>query len=141
MLAVTVSTSAAQRTLSIHELQGAGNISRFLGQTVAVEGVVTALRSTGFYLKEPAPDDNAATSEGIFVVTRGHEGAEPTGGGQQVNVDALLVHVANASVRMVIDRRDRALTFVAGPGGGVELETRGRTLGGRAWQPRQNTKI
>ncbi|MGH3788183.1 MAG: tandem-95 repeat protein [Pseudonocardiaceae bacterium] len=61
----------------IHDIQGAGHISPFAaqvitdpGQAVAgVPGVVTALRSNGFYMEDPAPDANPATSEGIFVFT------------------------------------------------------------------------
>jgi predicted extracellular nuclease len=57
----------------IHEIQGASHISPFRGQTVAgVEGIVTALRLSsgrGFYMQDPAPDADDATSEGIFVFT------------------------------------------------------------------------
>ena len=40
------------------------------GQTVSnVQGIVTALRTNGFYMQDPVPDANDATSEGIFVFT------------------------------------------------------------------------
>ncbi len=40
-----------------------------VGQNVRVPGVVTAVAANGFYLQDPNPDANAATSEGIFVFT------------------------------------------------------------------------
>jgi predicted extracellular nuclease len=52
----------------IHTIQGAGHTSPLLGQTLdAVTGIVTAKRSNGFYLQDPLPDADDATSEGIFV--------------------------------------------------------------------------
>lgn len=64
--------------LRIHDIQGTGWVSPSDGQAVTnVPGVVTALRtsgSRGFWLQDPNPDDNPATSEGIFVYT----GAKPT---------------------------------------------------------------
>ncbi|HEU5102148.1 MAG TPA: endonuclease/exonuclease/phosphatase family protein [Roseiflexaceae bacterium] len=54
----------------IHTIQGAGHLSPLSGQVVLnVQGIVTARRSNGFYLQDPAPADNDATSEGIFVFT------------------------------------------------------------------------
>ncbi|CAN1210926.1 5'-nucleotidase/2',3'-cyclic phosphodiesterase [Tumidithrix helvetica PCC 7403] len=56
--------------IRIHDIQGAGHISAYAGQTVTgVEGIVTAIASNGFYLQDPNPDANDATSEGIFVFT------------------------------------------------------------------------
>ncbi len=58
----------------VFEIQGAGHRSAFEGQTVATQGVVTALASNGFYLQDAAGDGDAATSDGVFVFT----GAAPT---------------------------------------------------------------
>ncbi|MET3807514.1 putative extracellular nuclease [Nakamurella sp. UYEF19] len=60
--------------LRIHDLQGASFVSPLNGQSVTnVPGIVTAVRaagsSRGFYLQDPTPDMNPATSEGIFVFT------------------------------------------------------------------------
>jgi predicted extracellular nuclease len=68
---VTVSTLVA-----IHDIQGNGNTSPLLDDTVVTEGIVTALRTTGFFLQAPAAtyDADAATSEGVFVYT----GSAPT---------------------------------------------------------------
>jgi predicted extracellular nuclease len=56
--------------VAIHDIQGAGHKSPLLGQAVRdVPGVVTALTSNGFFLQDPNPDADEATSEGIFVFT------------------------------------------------------------------------
>ena len=54
----------------IHDIQGAAHISPLNGQTLGnVPGIVTAKRSNGFYIQDPNPDSDPATSEGIFVFT------------------------------------------------------------------------
>ncbi|MER7184949.1 endonuclease/exonuclease/phosphatase family protein [Streptomyces hyaluromycini] len=68
-------TSPAQADgLRIHDIQGTTRISPYAGQKVTdVPGIVTATRtygsSRGFWLQDPTPDDNPATSEGVFVFT------------------------------------------------------------------------
>jgi hypothetical protein len=57
-------------TIRIHDIQGAAHISPLNGQLVTnVPGIVTAIASNGFYLQDPNPDNDDATSEGIFVFT------------------------------------------------------------------------
>jgi uncharacterized protein len=51
----------------IHDIQGAAHISPLLDQQVKTSGVVTAKRSGGYYIQDPAPDTSDATSEGIFI--------------------------------------------------------------------------
>jgi predicted extracellular nuclease len=54
----------------ISEIQGRAHISPLVGQQVSgVHGIVTATRSNGFYFQDPNPDDDPATSEGLFVFT------------------------------------------------------------------------
>jgi uncharacterized protein len=54
----------------IHHIQGAGHLSPLAGlRPTDVPGIVTAPRSNGFYLQDPNPDADDATSEGIFVFT------------------------------------------------------------------------
>lgn len=56
--------------ISIHDIQGNGHISPINGQVVKdVKGVVTAIRSDGFYLQETKPDNNPDTSEALLVFT------------------------------------------------------------------------
>jgi predicted extracellular nuclease len=55
---------------TISKIQGAGHISPYRNQNVSdVEGVVTVTSFDGFYMQSIAPDDDPATSEGIFVFT------------------------------------------------------------------------
>ncbi|MGW5202655.1 lamin tail domain-containing protein [Streptomyces spiralis] len=60
-------------SLRIHDIQGTSRISPQSGRTVTnVPGVVTAVRSTGskgYWIQDPEPDGNPATSEGLFVFT------------------------------------------------------------------------
>ena len=53
----------------ISAVQGSGSASPFDDQAVIVEGVVTALRNSGYFLQEELVDEDAdfTTSEGIFV--------------------------------------------------------------------------
>jgi predicted extracellular nuclease len=54
----------------IHDIQGAGHLSPRSGQVVAgVSGIVTARGSNGFWVQDPNPDADPATSEGLFVFT------------------------------------------------------------------------
>ncbi len=54
----------------IRAIQGAAHLSPLAGTAVTnVRGVVTATRSTGFFLQDPCPDAAPSTSEAIFVFT------------------------------------------------------------------------
>lgn len=59
--------------LAVHDIQGASFVSPQDAKAVTnVPGVVTTLRtsgSKGFWLQDPTPDTNPATSEGVFVYT------------------------------------------------------------------------
>jgi hypothetical protein len=58
-------------TARIHHIQGAAHTSPLTGRFVAdVPGIITAKLSNGFYMQDPTPDANEATSEAIFVFTR-----------------------------------------------------------------------
>jgi len=79
-----IEVPALPGALRIHDIQSAIHISPELNNTVTnVPGIVTALATNGFWLQDPQPDADNATSEGIFVFT----GSAPT-----VNIgDAVLV--------------------------------------------------
>jgi predicted extracellular nuclease len=81
-LAVRVAASVA-----IHDIQGAAHISPYAGRAVITEGIVTARAANGFYLQDPSPDANEATSEAIFVFTGG---APTVAVGDAVRVMALV---------------------------------------------------
>jgi predicted extracellular nuclease len=60
--------------LRIHDIQGTGWLSPQNGQKVTnVPGIVTGVRSAGsskgYWIQDPAPDSDPATSEGVFVFT------------------------------------------------------------------------
>jgi len=69
---------------AIYDIQGSGDASPIVGQTVTTEGVVTANFQVGgkkgYYIQDATGDGNPATSDGIFVYS-----ATPT-----VNVGDLL---------------------------------------------------
>ncbi|MFF8949642.1 endonuclease/exonuclease/phosphatase family protein [Streptomyces sp. NPDC014940] len=72
--AVVLTSPAHAASVRVHDVQGTTRISPFAGQKVTdVPGIVTAIRtygsSKGFWLQDPTPDDNPATSEGVFVFT------------------------------------------------------------------------
>ena len=58
---------------AIHAIQGAGQASPLAGRWVLTRGVVTGVKSNGFFLQEPdaSVDADPATSEGVFVFTSG----------------------------------------------------------------------
>jgi len=71
---LAVPLQAAVAPVRIHDIQGHSRISPLNGQPVGgVPGIVTGVRSwgssKGFWLQDPQPDDDPATSEGIFVST------------------------------------------------------------------------
>ena len=73
----------------IAKIQGPGHISPYRNQDVnQVEGVVTVVQSDGFYLQSMVPDDDPATSEGIFVYT---DSPPSVNIGDQVVLDARVV--------------------------------------------------
>lgn len=56
--------------VEIHDLQGASHTSPLAGRMVSgVAGIVTGKLGNGFYLQDPTPDADEATSNGIFVFT------------------------------------------------------------------------
>ncbi|MEU3026475.1 endonuclease/exonuclease/phosphatase family protein [Streptomyces incarnatus] len=72
--AVVLTSPAHADAVRIHDIQGTTRLSPYAGQKVTdVPGIVTATRtygsSKGFWLQDATPDDNPATSEGIFVFT------------------------------------------------------------------------
>ncbi|MFJ4520504.1 endonuclease/exonuclease/phosphatase family protein [Streptomyces sp. NPDC088810] len=71
---IALTSPAHADSVRVHDIQGTTRISPFAGQKVTdVPGIVTATRtygsSKGFWLQDPTPDANPATSEGVFVFT------------------------------------------------------------------------
>lgn len=73
---------------TIEQIQGAAHLSPLAGQPVdGVEGVVTVVGPDGFWMQSTTPDDDPATSEGVFVYTRGDVAVSV---GDAVSVDGVV---------------------------------------------------
>ncbi|WP_320779770.1 endonuclease/exonuclease/phosphatase family protein [Streptomyces sp. CRN 30] len=71
---VVIVSPAHAESVRVHDIQGTTRISPYAGRQVAdVTGIVTGVRgygsSRGFWIQDPEPDADPATSEGIFVFT------------------------------------------------------------------------
>jgi len=67
---VLLALSANAHALTIGEIQGTEHLSSYQGSVVSnVEGIVTAVSTTGFWMQDLTPDANPLTSDGIFVYT------------------------------------------------------------------------
>ena len=57
--------------VAVHDIQGSGTTSPLVAQVVSTSGIVTGLKSNGFFLQTPdaSADADPNTSEGIFVFT------------------------------------------------------------------------
>ncbi|MDR6980396.1 putative extracellular nuclease [Streptomyces sp. 3330] len=71
---VALSAPAHADTVAVHDIQGTTRLSPYAGQAVTgVAGIVTGVRtygsSKGFWIQDPNPDADPATSEGVFVFT------------------------------------------------------------------------
>jgi predicted extracellular nuclease len=73
--------------VAIHDIQGASHLSPLAGKPVKTDGIVTAVAGNGFYLQDPNPDADIATSEGILVFTGGAPTVEP---GDDIEVTGLV---------------------------------------------------
>ncbi|MFJ2672498.1 endonuclease/exonuclease/phosphatase family protein [Streptomyces sp. NPDC087525] len=73
LLAGAGAPASASSGIRIHGIQGTGRISPLVGTPVAeVPGIVIGVRtsgSRGFWIQDPRPDGDDATSEGVFVFT------------------------------------------------------------------------
>lgn len=67
----TISLNVPPPVTAIHTLQGSGDITPFNNQTVSTTGIVTSLRTNGFFIQTPDADidNDPATSEGVFAFT------------------------------------------------------------------------
>jgi uncharacterized repeat protein (TIGR01451 family) len=60
--------TTVMEAVRIHDVQGAAHLSPYEGQYVCqVPGIVTAVTWNSFYMQDPMPDGDDATSEGILV--------------------------------------------------------------------------
>lgn len=67
-VAAVLGAASAVAAVSIAEINGNRFLSSFKDKNVTgVTGLVTAVASNGIYLRSTEPDDDPATSEGLFV--------------------------------------------------------------------------
>ncbi|MFF3335965.1 endonuclease/exonuclease/phosphatase family protein [Streptomyces sp. NPDC002888] len=71
---VVLTSPAHADSVRIHDIQGSTRISPYAGKQVTdVAGIVTGVRgygsSRGFWIQDPTPDADPATSEAVFVFT------------------------------------------------------------------------
>jgi predicted extracellular nuclease len=109
--------------LRIHDIQAASHLSPYEDAIVhRVPGVVTAVRSTGFYMQDDQPDGNRATSEGILVFTGSRPALDP---GDRVEVSGTVNEFRggcdsgcdpgnSAFDNLTITELDRATVYPAG---------------------------
>ncbi|HEY0546495.1 MAG TPA: FG-GAP-like repeat-containing protein [Pyrinomonadaceae bacterium] len=67
----TIALTVNLPPVAVHDIQGSGTNSPLVGQVVTTSGIVTGLRSNGFFLQTPDANADADpnTSEGVFVFT------------------------------------------------------------------------
>ncbi|QXJ26853.1 endonuclease/exonuclease/phosphatase [Actinomadura graeca] len=155
-LLTAVPPASAAGPVRIHDIQGAGHVSPLERATVsAVPGVVTALTGNGFWMQDPRPDRDDATSEGVFVYTRTRPSAVV---GDSVRVDGRVSEFRPGGARSagltrteidaaatVVDAHGTPLPApaVLGPGGrrapaSVVKDGRGDVEKGGRFDPRRN---
>ena len=63
----TISVSVNPPQLTIMQIQGSGDRSPYEGKSVRTTGIVTAVKSNGFWIQDPIGDGDDTTSDGVFV--------------------------------------------------------------------------
>ena len=97
---VVAAPPSCTASLSIGQVQGSGDALPVTGQAVTISGIVTALRSTGYYVQSVSPgDSDPSTSDGIFVFTS----SVPTGGAAVGNLVCITGTVAEYQGQTEID--------------------------------------
>ena len=106
----TVAITVVQ-LLAIHDVQGSGLLSPYAGQTVAIEGIVTARKSNGFFLQagDAEADADPLSSEGVFVFTSSAPSATATVG-NRVRVLGLVAEFVSSS-----NPHQLTITEITGP--------------------------
>jgi len=69
----TIANDDCGPTATIAQIQGSGNTSPLTGNIVTIDGIVTGIKTNGFFIQTPdvETDGDPNTSEGIFVFTGG----------------------------------------------------------------------
>jgi predicted extracellular nuclease len=69
--ACTIGVAVNGAVIPIHDIQGSGVTSPMVGAQVTTSGIVTGVKTNGFFIQAPAAeyDSDSNTSEGVFVFT------------------------------------------------------------------------
>jgi len=94
LFALLFAAAVGAEVLPIHQVQGPEPRSRYEGQRVTVRGVVTGVTAAGFFLQETVPDQDPATSEGLYVYTGSGPGVAP---GDLLEVEGTVVEYTPAA--------------------------------------------
>jgi predicted extracellular nuclease len=94
LFALLFAAAVGAEVLPIHQVQGPGPRSPYEGQRVTVRGVVTGVTAGGFFLQETFPDQDPATSEGVYVYTGFGPGVAP---GDLLEVEGKVVEYTPAA--------------------------------------------
>ena len=141
-------------TITISSIQGAGHVSPFENQQVeGIHGIVTAIRADGFYMQSLVPDNDPATSEGIYVlqglipsVRSGDEvlvnGLVKEGvlNGDPVN-DLMITHIRHPSIEILSRGNPLPPPIIIGQDGRIppteviDGQTQGRVIAGGDFNP------
>jgi predicted extracellular nuclease len=97
-LPLAVNATPTCTATPIGTVQGSGDASPLAGQTVTVQGVITAVRTNGFFMQDTG-DGNPATSDGVFVFTS----TAPTGNALLANLVCVTGKAAEFSGQTEID--------------------------------------
>ena len=108
----TVANAATRR---IREIQGATHLSPYAGTDVITTGIVTAKRTQGsvrgFWIQDPSPDTDEATSEGVFVFTGSSSPTVTVG--DSVMVTARIVEFGNTPALTLTELTNAATTVLS----------------------------
>jgi predicted extracellular nuclease len=124
--AVMASAANSPVVTPLYDIQGSGKVSPMNGQAVTVRGIVTGdfqngdadLQNQlgGFYLQEEKPDEDPATSDGVFVF----DGSTPT---VDVNVGDRVTVGGTVNEYFGETQISATRVDVSGPAAGVIAET------------------
>ena len=151
-------SSTIQPAPRIREIQGTAHLSKMNGVTVSgVGGIVTARRANGFFLQDPAADNDPRTSEGIFVLVPPSPAMNVTvgdsvsvagivtearpGANAETNANLSVTQINSSSVTILSSGNALPTPIIIGSGGRrpptniIEDDARGNVESGGAFDP------
>lgn len=93
----------------IHEIQGPGHLSPYVGKFVETAGIVTALTRSSYWIQDPTPDTDRKTSEGVRVFTRS---ASTVTVGDSVEVTGTVAEYRSGTTALHVTEIDTPTTII-----------------------------